>query len=202
MDASCQFDDRSLAAHGDSTAQWASPGRGWCWLLRRGIASAELYTQPTANLAVSPTSGFFHESLVITGTTLVPNEMVNIYVDITTTAPAYTATAGTDGSFVLATTVHQDTYGSHTLIAQGQSSGRFGATAFFESARLILTPNSGSVGSITALGFGFGAGEQAKVYWNNPRTLLGTATANSQGTFAGAAGWGSASPCGGAIRYL
>lgn len=150
------------------------------------LASAELYLQPTAGLAVSPTSGVFKQSLVLTGTAFAPNETVNIYTDITTTAPTYTAVSGADGSFVLATIIKPDTYGLHTLIGVGQSSRLFGAAPVTETARLIMQPNTGSVGStITANGFGFGAGEQVKVYWNNPRTLLGTATANSLGTFAG-----------------
>ncbi len=136
-------------------------------------------------LTVSPTSGFFKSSIVITGTTFAPNETVNIYAD-STTAPLTTTTAGTDGSFVLHGTVRQGPYGPHTLIAQGQSSGLVGTTSFFETARLLLPPYSGAAGStVQALGFGFAAGEQVKVYWNTPRQFLGTATANALGSFSG-----------------
>jgi hypothetical protein len=52
--------------------------------------------------------------------------------------------------------------------------------------RLILNPNSGTVGSrAAATGFGFGSVETVEVYWDNPRTLLGAVAADVSGTFIG-----------------
>lgn len=49
-----------------------------------------------------------------------------------------------------------------------------------------MSPASGLPGGTTAAqGLGFGSGETVSVYWNNPRRLLGTATANSVGSFLG-----------------
>ena len=49
-----------------------------------------------------------------------------------------------------------------------------------------MNPASGLPGgTIAAQGFGFGAGETVSVYWDSPRQLLGTATANGEGSFAG-----------------
>jgi hypothetical protein len=68
----------------------------------------------------------------------------------------------------------------------GKSSGKIGGAPFFVTPRLILDPKSGTPGStIVAKGFRFGAHESVKVYWNNPRQLLGTARANVNGTFQG-----------------
>ena len=36
-------------------------------------------------------------------------------------------------------------------------------------------------------GTGFGPMEEVKIYWSDPQTLLGTATANAKGTFNGGA---------------
>ena len=63
-----------------------------------------------------------------------------------------------------------------------------GAAKFSVTPRLILTPNTGQVGStVTAQGDGFGSLEKIDVYWNSPQTFLGTASADVNGTFAGSA---------------
>lgn len=174
------YADALSASDNATTLQFQSLTSG---MYGPAVDDVSVITQ-TANLTVSPTSGFDKESVVITGTAFTPNETVNIYEDVTTTAPIYTAIAGADGSFVLPITVQPGTYGNHVLIAQGQSSNLFGATNFFITPRLILKPNTGAVGStVTATGYGYGAGERVKVYWDNPLTLEGTTTANSSGTF-------------------
>ncbi|MGA2581106.1 MAG: hypothetical protein ABSH24_34510 [Bryobacteraceae bacterium] len=51
-------------------------------------------------------------------------------------------------------------------------------------ASLAVSPNSGEPGNtVTVTGFGFAAGEAIGVEWSNPQTLLGSATANKNGTF-------------------
>jgi len=53
----------------------------------------------------------------------------------------------------------------------------------------VINPNSGTAGSsAVAQGFGFESLETVKVYWDNPRTLLGEAAANINGTFGGSQG--------------
>lgn len=48
----------------------------------------------------------------------------------------------------------------------------------------------------SAQGFGFGAGEQVDVYWNNPRSLLGTVAADVHGSFIGSAALAFTAPTG------
>jgi hypothetical protein len=46
-----------------------------------------------------------------------------------------------------------------------------------------MNPGTGAPGgTMAAYVFGFGPGETVDVYWNNPRQLLGTATANREGS--------------------
>jgi hypothetical protein len=48
---------------------------------------------------------------------------------------------------------------------------------------MVVGPHEGLPGdSVTATALGFGAGETIDIHWEKPRQLLGTATANSQGT--------------------
>jgi len=69
------------------------------------------------------------------------------------------------------------------IFATGQSSGKLGAAAFFVTPALVMSPGIVSPGGTTsAFGVGFGAGETVDIYWDNPRQLLGTATANGQGS--------------------
>jgi hypothetical protein len=72
------------------------------------------------------------------------------------------------------------------FLGTAQSSGKLGAAGFFVTARLILNPRSGPVGtSVTAEGYGFGAGNAVRISWGNPPAVLGTAMANISGSFSG-----------------
>jgi hypothetical protein len=69
------------------------------------------------------------------------------------------------------------------VYAVGVSSHKLGAAILFVTPALAMNPASGAAGGTTmAYGFGFGAGETVDIYWNNPRQLVGTATAGGQGT--------------------
>ena len=140
----------------------------------------------TANLTVNPASGFLRTNLTFTGSSFAPNESVTIYTKGIGSATLATATADSSGSFTTTALEPKLPYGSTNFLATGQTSGRIGAAPFSVTPRLIMTPNSGTPGStIAAEGFGFGGGEVVQFYWGNPRQLLGTATANENGTFGG-----------------
>jgi len=140
----------------------------------------------TANLTVSPASGFFHLDLTFNGSSFAPNESVTIYTKGIGSATLATATADSSGSFTTTAREPGLPYGSTNFLATGQTSGKVGAAPFSVRPRLIMTPSSGTPGStIAAEGFGFGGGEAVQVYWGNPRQLLGTARANENGAFHG-----------------
>jgi hypothetical protein len=145
-------------------------------------------TPKPTKLAVNPTSGFPGQTITLTGTAFGPNETVTIRADSISAPPIYAATTDATGAFVITRHVQQGTYGSHSLIAVGQSSHQLGATTFSIAPLLVVTPRSGSVGtSISVEGFGFGANEQVNLYWYNPRQQVGSASTSSLGSFYGSA---------------
>ena len=93
-------------------------------------------------------------------------------------------TADASGSLTVAATAPQSTNGSRVFLGIGQTSGSLGAASYAVDAGLVMNPNEGSVGSTTTVeGFGFGPSESVSIYWKNPQVLLGSATANAQGSF-------------------
>jgi virginiamycin B lyase len=140
----------------------------------------------TANLSVSPASGFFRSNLTFTGTAFAPNENVQIYARGVGSGVLASATADATGSFSAAALAPAWPFGPRIFIGMGQSSGKLGAANFSMRPRLILNPNAGAVGSTTtAYGIGFGSRETVEIDWMNPQTVLGTVTADVNGTFTG-----------------
>jgi streptogramin lyase len=164
----------------------AGPNRAlWFTDLYGGIGEAVFVT---AGLSVSPASGFPGTTLTFTGSAFAPNESVKIHAGFLGSPVLATATADASGSFTRTAPELPLPYGSRQLLGVGQNSHRIGAASFSVTPRLILSPNSGTVGgSAVAEGLGFVPGEQVRIHWNNPLILLGTATANQDGTFNGAA---------------
>jgi hypothetical protein len=112
-------------------------------------------------------------------------ETVAIYVNHIGGSPLVTATANASGAFTISAREPQSAYGPIDFYAVGLTSGKLGAAPFFVSAAMVVTPNHGVPGdTLTAVGLGFGAGETVDIYWDEPRQLLGTTTANAQGTTA------------------
>ena len=138
----------------------------------------------TSDLSVSPANGYYLENLTFSGTGFRPNESVQIDVGGVGTAALATATADANGSFSATAPAPGSPDGTRIFLAVGQESGRMGATNFSIAPRLVLHPSAGTVGSTAAVeGYGFGSQETVQLYWANPSTLLGTATADVHGTF-------------------
>ncbi len=137
---------------------------------------------PAATLSLSQTGGPPETRLVVTGSGFAPTETVTIYANGIGSF-RFMTTTDASGNFTVNAQVPQVPYGPISLYAVGQTSGKLGAASFFVTAAMVMTPGSGVPGNaITAYGFGFGAGETVNVYWAEPRQLLGTTTANTQGT--------------------
>jgi len=138
----------------------------------------------TAGLSVSPASGFLRTPLTFTGSTFASNENVLIYAYAIGSGVLASATTDASGSFTATARAPLSVYGPRLFLGVGQSSGKLGAANFSVTPRLSLNPNSGTVGSTVNLqGVGFGSFETINIYWNNPRTYLGSAPANYLGTF-------------------
>jgi hypothetical protein len=91
-------------------------------------SSAELYTP--ALLAANPASGTVGQSVTVTGTNFFANEMIQVYWDVTSTAPLTTTTTANDGSFTTTFLVPPTAPGGHTIIAIGQDSDVPASTPF------------------------------------------------------------------------
>jgi hypothetical protein len=74
--------------------------------------------------------------------------------------------------------------GTHTLIATSWTGGITATVPLTIVPYVIDAPSAGAAGSTArVVGAGFAAGETVLLWWDNPAALLGTATANSVGTF-------------------
>jgi hypothetical protein len=147
------------------------------------FGSFTLQVWPAATLSLSQTGGPPGTELTTTGSGFAPTETVAIYVNHIGGAPLLIASADASGAFAINTREPQIPYGPIDFFAVGLTSGRLGAATFSVTAAMVMIPNAGAPGdALTAVGVGFGAGETVDIYWAEPRQLLGTATANAQGT--------------------
>ena len=141
-----------------------------------------------ANLAVSPPTGAFRSQLSFTASGFWAYENVRIYSDGFGSPVIASATADASGSFTVTARAPASPFGPRIFLSLGEGSGKVGAANFSMMPRLVLTPSSGPPGtSVTAQGYGGDTGESVEIYWNNPRTYLGAATADTNGAFAGTA---------------
>lgn len=142
----------------------------------------------TADLSVTPASGYYRTSLTFTGSGFGANENVDIYIGGVGSKVLASATADASGGFTVVAPAPESPYGPRIFLATGQASGKLGAANFSVTPRLIMIPNSGPVGTSTeASGYGYGPLETVDIYWNNPRLFLGLTTTDVNGTFTGVA---------------
>ncbi len=132
-------------------------------------------------IALGTPSGSLGDAIPISGSVFQAGETVKLYLDSTASTPFATVTAGGDCALPSTFTVPEATYGSHRIIAVGQSSGQTGSTTF----SILPTTRILSSGSTFGLyGFGFGGGETVTVHLDSPTgTMVGSAVANSKGSF-------------------
>ncbi len=142
----------------------------------------------TANLSVSPDAGFYDTDHTFSGSGFAPNETVHIFTSGIGSALLSTATADGSGSFTVSGRVPAPPYGPRSYLALGLTSGERAAASFSVTPNIVLNPGSGAVGSsVTAEGYGFPPFYSVEIYWNEPRTFLGSVTPDANGTFAGSA---------------
>jgi hypothetical protein len=139
-----------------------------------------------ANLSLSQTSGSPLANLTLAGTGFGPYETVGLYAGSIESPLLGSATTDASGSFTATVREPQHAYGLTGFFALGSTSGDLGAATFSVTPGLAMVPDVVAPGgTTTAEGLGFGAGETVSVYLDEPRLLLGSATANSLGSFAG-----------------
>jgi len=161
---------------------------GELWFTENGTSRIGEVVFTTATLSVTPASGYFQSSLTFTGSGFAANESVHIYTSGVGSAVLASATADSSGSFTAAAPAPQSVLGPRIFLGVGESSGLLAAASFSMTPRLILSPDAGPVGGrVTATGYGFGSRDMVNVFWDSPRTLLGTVQAGVNGTFEGSA---------------
>jgi hypothetical protein len=149
------------------------------------LASAELYTPPSSGtLTVKPASGVVSQAITLNASGFGPGEIVRVYLDTTNSAPVYVAATNDTGILVIHRNVVEQTYGSHTLIAVGQTSQRVATANFFARPSLTVLPGAGSAGqTVGVVGHGYGADEAFTLRWNSAKgPLLQQDNSNSDGT--------------------
>jgi len=140
----------------------------------------------TANLNVSPPSGFYRSTLTFKGSRFAPHETVQIYYQGVGSNVLASATADAEGLFTVTAQAPQSPNGPRLFLGVGQSSAKLGAAGFSMASHLVLSPTSGPPGAaVTVDGYGFDSFENVGLYWNNAHTPLGQAITNAAGTFNG-----------------
>ena len=137
---------------------------------------------PNASLTVDPTTAEPGGTLTLTGNGFGPGETVNLYENSTVLPLLGTTTADANGNLAGSQTLPSSAYGANSIVGIGQASGHFGVAAFLLNPAMAAELN-GDV--VTTSGFGFTPGDTVLVYWDHPRTNVGTVTAGRNGSFAG-----------------
>jgi polyvinyl alcohol dehydrogenase (cytochrome) len=187
----------------DGVVYWGSGYSKWS---EYGVGSGnhQLYafTTGTARLIAAPTSGSVQQTVALTGTAFTPGEQVALYWDGINTPPLTAITATANGSLAAQITVPQAVSGTHTIVAQGQTSKALGFAAFQVKPRTIVQPAAGVAGAAESItGYGFGATEAITSYWLPGGRPVGGTTTNSAGTFSGSAGIAFTVPVSPAATY-
>ncbi len=149
-----------------------------------------------ANMFVSPPGG--HPGLGATGTSIsfsgngfAPNETVRIYTSGIGSTVLATAVADSSGSFSSQeryATLPDSPFGYRLFLGNGVTSGKIAAATFQVTPKLLVSPSFGPPGGTSsAKGYGYAAFDTVDVYWESPYTFLGSAVADSTGTFVGSA---------------
>jgi hypothetical protein len=134
---------------------------------------------------VAPQSGGYQQTLSLNGSGFGSSEGVKVYWDSAASSALGSTTSAADGSWTTTILAPDAVSGTHTLIAQGQTSGRSANTAFQVTPKTNLFHYSGLVGSSNVIiGHGFASGEPVRAYWGQQGgLLLGSSTTYALGNF-------------------
>jgi len=178
-------DELGFIAKGPDGELWFTATTGYSGDYMPGLIGEVVFE--SANLSVTPSTGYYRTELQFTGSGYAPNETVQIYVSGVGSPVLASATADASGAISVLAHAPQSPYfynNPRLFLGVGQSSGKTGTANFTVKPRLLLTPNAGATGSpATVSGFGYGPFEKVRVGWDNPRTVLGTVTTDVNGTF-------------------
>ncbi len=151
-----------------------------------GFGSFTLNVFNAAAISASEPSGFPLQEMTLTGSGFAPSESVSISADHLGLVPLGSVSTDNSGSFSATIRLPQHPYGTFELFALGLTSNNLGTATLSVTAAVATAPELVEPGSsVAAEGVGFGSGELVRLYLDNPRELLGVATANELGSFVG-----------------
>ncbi len=157
------------------------------WYSEAGAGMVGQALLTTASMTVNPSGGYPNTSLAFSGSRFAPGEQVTIYSHGIGSSVLASATANSSGAFS-----YQDglaalpagPYGYRVFLGVGAISGKVAAAGFTVVASAGPSPNYGPPGSvITVSGHGFSAFDTVNIYWEHPRTYLGSAVTGITGSF-------------------
>ena len=136
------------------------------------------------SLVLSSNNGIVGATTTVNGSGFGNGETVSIYFDSTGGTRLATVTAGSSGSFAVSVTIPETIFGSHSIVARGDTSGKQENAPFTVRPSLTRVPTSGQPGtSVTVTMRGFGANESVSLTWDSPSgRSLGSVTTNAIGT--------------------
>jgi hypothetical protein len=138
-----------------------------------------------ATVTLGNSSGSYNQTITASGSGFGNGELLSIYLDNSGNFPLASTSTDASGNFITSFTIPQATGGSHTIVAQGFTSGIVSTTTLNINSSATLQSTQGKQGSKNVMaGYGFAANETVLAYWSagNTSTLLGSGTANSLGT--------------------
>lgn len=138
-----------------------------------------------ATVTLGNSSGSYNQTITASGSGFGNGELLNIYLDNSGNFPLASTSTDASGNFNTSFTIPQATGGSHTIVAQGFTSGIVSTTTLNINSSATLKYTKGKQGSKNVMtGYGFAANETVFAYWltGNTSKLLGSGTTNSLGT--------------------
>jgi virginiamycin B lyase len=142
----------------------------------------------TANLSVSPDTGFSQTNRTFTGSGFAPGETVRIYAHGVGSAALANPAGDATGAFTVGAQLPNSPYGAQIYVGVGLSSHKLGAANYTVTPALVLNPNSGPVGTtVTVEGSGFPSRTGFWIYWSALDMPLGVANTDANGVFDGGA---------------
>ncbi len=152
------------------------------------LNSAELYTPPPgATVRVSPPRARVGRTLALGGAGFGASEPVSLSWGCTCTPALRVITSDASGLVTATLPLPPGVWGQHRLLASGLRSRQLALASVGVQPGLAAWPWWGRPGAhLRVSGFGVGASEAVVLHWGGAGgPVLGTATSNSVGTFAG-----------------
>jgi streptogramin lyase len=161
----------------------AAGPHGAIWFAENSTGRLGQVVFQTATLTATPSQGFPGARVEVSGSGFAAGETVTIKDE----AGVFSVvTADGSGALTLSGKLRPAPFGTNTFVAAGETSHRLGIAQYSEMPVLVATPSVVTAGTqVKVTGFAFHSFDSVGMYIDS-NFQVGAATANSQGTIAGA----------------